>query len=156
MGAPIARHLAAAGHEVRAWNRTCEKAEGLGAEVADSPAAAVEGAEVVITMLADGPTVDSVNRAAGPGWSGGIWAQTSTVGMDWTHRLAALADEKGVAYVDAPVLGTRKPAEDGTLVVLLSGRETRPTGASRSSLPSRVAPSASAKSPVQPRRSSSS
>ena len=60
MGAPMARHLAGAGHEVRAWNRTREKAEGLGATVAESPAEAVEGADVVVTMLADGPTVARV------------------------------------------------------------------------------------------------
>ena len=55
MGGPMARSLADAGHEVRAWNRTREKAEGLGAAVAVSPGEAVEGAEVVVTMLADGP-----------------------------------------------------------------------------------------------------
>ena len=60
MGAPMARNLASAGHEVRAWNRTSSKAEGLGATVAGSPAEAVEGAEVVITMLSDGPTVAAV------------------------------------------------------------------------------------------------
>ena len=56
MGAPMARNLASAGHEVRAWNRTAAKAEGLGATVCATPSAAVEGAEVIITMLADGPT----------------------------------------------------------------------------------------------------
>ena len=60
MGAPMARNLAGAGHEVTVWNRTREKAEGLGANVAGSPPEAVEGAEVVVTMLADGPTVASV------------------------------------------------------------------------------------------------
>ena len=56
MGAPIARRIAETGHDVRAWNRTPDKAEGLGAVVAASPAEAVAEAEVVITMLADGPT----------------------------------------------------------------------------------------------------
>ena len=59
MGAPMARNLTAK-HDVVVWNRTCEKAEGLGATVADSPAEAVDGADVVITMLADGPTVAKV------------------------------------------------------------------------------------------------
>lgn len=121
MGAPMARHLVAAGHDVRVWNRTRRRAEGLGAEVADSPGAAVEAAEVVITMLDDGPAVDSVARKAGSSWDGGIWAQTSTVGLAWTRRLAALAAEQGATFLDTPVLGTRKPAEDGTLVVLVSG-----------------------------------
>ncbi len=113
MGAPMARNLAGAGHEVRAWNRTREKAEGLGAEVADSPAAAVDGADVVITMLADGPTVarvmDGITLRDEQ-----IWWQASTVGIDWIAKL-------GDRLVDGPVLGTRKPAEDGKLTVLASG-----------------------------------
>jgi 3-hydroxyisobutyrate dehydrogenase len=122
MGAPIARRLAAAGHEVRVWNRTREKAEGLGATVAGTPGEAVRNAELVVTMLADGPTVDSVMRDAPPGdVAGAVWAQTSTVGLDWTRRLAALATERGLLYADTPVLGTRQPAEQGTLVALGAG-----------------------------------
>ena len=62
---------------------------------------------------------------AGPALGGrdAVWLQQSTVGVAGTDRLVALADELGVAYVDAPVLGTRKPAEDGALVVLASGAE---------------------------------
>src|SRR4029079_17569216 len=52
-----------------------------------------------------------------------IWLQTSTVGLVGTGRLAALARERGVTFVDAPVLGTRGPAEEGTLTVLASGPE---------------------------------
>lgn len=62
MGAPMTRNLASAGHEVRAWNRTASKAEGLGAQVCSSPSAAATGAEVIITMLADGPTVAAVTK----------------------------------------------------------------------------------------------
>jgi 3-hydroxyisobutyrate dehydrogenase len=113
MGAPMARNLAGAGHEVRAWNRTREKAEGLGAEVAGSPAEAVDGAEVVITMLADGPTVARVMEGVTLG-DGQIWWQASTVGLEWAKRL-------GDSYVDGPVLGTRQPAEQGALTVLASG-----------------------------------
>ena len=57
MGAPMARRLASAGHDVRVWNRTRAKAEGLGAVVADEPRDAVAGAGAVVTMLADGPAV---------------------------------------------------------------------------------------------------
>lgn len=60
MGAPMARNLAQAGHEVRTWNRSARKAEGHGARVAGSPAEAAAGAEVVITMLADGDAVEAV------------------------------------------------------------------------------------------------
>ena len=125
MGGPIVRRLAAAGNEVRAWNRTRVRAEGLDAEVADTPAAAVADSELVVTMLADGPAVDGViRRAAAAVVPGTVWAQTSTVGLEWTARLAALAADSGLVYVDAPVLGTRAPAEQGQLVVLLAGPES--------------------------------
>jgi 3-hydroxyisobutyrate dehydrogenase len=120
----MARNLAAAGHDVRAWNRSREKAEGLGASVPGTAADTVADAELVVTMLADGPAVDTVMReAAARAVPGTVWAQTSTVGLDWTKRLAELADEHGLVFVDAPVLGTRGPAEQGQLVVLLAGPE---------------------------------
>ena len=124
MGAPMARNIAAAGHEVRVWNRTRDRAEALTdvAVVAPTPAAAVEGADVVVTSLADGAVVDEVMRAAAPSLrAGAVWLQMSTVGVAWTAELADLADEVGVALVDAPVLGTRTPAEEGTLTVLAAG-----------------------------------
>ena len=75
-------------------------------------------------MLADGPTVDAVVReAVASAVPGTLWVQTSTVGVDWTTRLAALAADSGLVYVDAPVLGTRAPAEQGQLVVVLAGPE---------------------------------
>jgi len=123
MGAPIARRLAEAGHDVQAWNRTRSKAEGLGAMVAETPRDALEGTELVVTMLADGPNVEEVVGEALDAGQGAVWAQTSTVGIDWTKRLAELAHEHGLVYVDAPVLGTRAPAEQGQLVVLLAGPE---------------------------------
>jgi 3-hydroxyisobutyrate dehydrogenase len=124
MGGPMARHLASAGHDVRVWNRTREKAEGLGAEVAATPADAVAGAELVLTMLADGPAVDATMREALQALDpGAVWVQASTVGLDWTERLSEEAERRGVLYVDAPVLGTKKPAEEGKLVVVASGPE---------------------------------
>ena len=128
MGGPIARRLAEAGHDVRAWNRTREKAEGLGGTVADTPGEAVSGAELVLTMLADGHAVDEVMRglAADVG-AGAVWAQTSTIGLEWTRRLAELSSDRGLLFVDAPVLGTRQPAEQGALVVIAAGPpEARP------------------------------
>ena len=127
MGAPIARRLAEAGHDVRSWNRTRDKAEGLGTTVASESGEALADAEVVITMLADGPAVEATMRAAIAGGKpapGAVWLQTSTVGIDWTRRLAGLAAENDLAYVDAPVLGTRKPAEEGQLAALLAGPES--------------------------------
>src|SRR2546423_6870360 len=109
MGAPMARNLAAAGMDVRAWNRTREKAEALGGDgvmPVDTPAEAVPGADAVVTMLTDGAAVD----AAMAGDDGAlvamdddaVWLQMSTVGIAATERLAGLARERGVAYVDAP------------------------------------------------------
>jgi 3-hydroxyisobutyrate dehydrogenase len=116
MGGPIARNLAAAGHEVRAWNRTREKAEGLGAEVAGTPAEAVAGAEALITMIADGPAIEAVLPELDPEL---LWVQMSTVGMSETARFAG----RHPRFVDAPVLGSKPQAEAGELLVLGAGRE---------------------------------
>jgi 3-hydroxyisobutyrate dehydrogenase len=122
MGAPMARNIAAAGMTVRAWNRTPERAEGLDAEVRDSPAAAVDGADVMLTMLSDGDAVEEVAGQALEALSDdAVWLQMSTVGIAATERLAAMAEERGVPFVDAPVSGTKQPAEGGELVVLASG-----------------------------------
>jgi 3-hydroxyisobutyrate dehydrogenase len=123
IGEPIARNLARAGFDVRVWNRTREKAEPLaqdGATVCDSPAEAANGAELVLTVLADADataeTVEEIEFV-----DGAVWVQMATVGVDGAERLAELAQEKGAAFVDAPVLGTRQPAEQAKLVVLASG-----------------------------------
>src|SRR6266498_3656944 len=108
MGAAMGRNLLRAGFPVRAWNRTSAKVAPLaeeGALAAASPAEAVSGAGIVLTMLADGA----------------VWVQSSTVGVDDTERLAAMAGQRGIQFVDAPVLGTRQPAEKGELTVLASG-----------------------------------
>jgi 3-hydroxyisobutyrate dehydrogenase len=124
----MARNLLAAGIKVRAWNRSREKAEPLqkgGAEVVDDPRDAARGADFVLTMLAD---ADVVEEAVGGDVlaalaEGGVWLQMSTVGEGGNERLLRLAADSGVAYVDAPVLGTKQPAEQGQLIVLASGPE---------------------------------
>ncbi|KUJ66349.1 3-hydroxyisobutyrate dehydrogenase [Streptomyces albus subsp. albus] len=123
MGAPMARHLAAVdGLDVRVWNRTRAKAEPLaaaGARVADTPAEAVRGADAVLTMLYDGPAVLETMRQAAPGLrSGTVWIQSTTAGLSGIDVLTAFAREHGLVFVDAPVLGTRQPAENGQLTVL--------------------------------------
>ncbi|GAA4617413.1 NAD(P)-dependent oxidoreductase [Saccharopolyspora hordei] len=123
MGAAIARNLARAGHTVRVWNRTRAKAEPLaadGAHVADTPAEAVRGADVVLTMVHDGPAALDVMRRAGAR-PGTAWVQSTTAGIDAVGELAALAREQQLVFFDAPVLGTRQPAEEGQLVVLAAG-----------------------------------
>jgi 3-hydroxyisobutyrate dehydrogenase len=128
MGAAMARNLLWVGMEVRAWNRTREKAEPLaedGAKVTDTPAEAAEGADFLITMLSDaGAVEEAVGGDVLPALAeDGVWLQMSTVGTEWSDRLEKLAAERSVAYVDAPVLGTKQPAEQGALIVLASGPE---------------------------------
>jgi 3-hydroxyisobutyrate dehydrogenase len=125
MGAAMARNLARAGHTVRAWNRTRAKAEPLtadGAHVADTPAEAVRGADVVLTMLYDGPAALGVMREAASALRpGAAWVQSTTAGIEAIGGLAAFAEEHGLVFYDAPVLGTRQPAEAGQLTVLAAG-----------------------------------
>jgi 3-hydroxyisobutyrate dehydrogenase len=127
MGGPMAANLARAGFEVRAWDRTASHAAALagdGATAAASPAEAVRGAGILITMLADGPATEQVWNgpdglsAAGPGL---IWVQMATVGLEWTQRFANTAARYGVHFFDAPVSGSQGPAQAGELTILASG-----------------------------------
>jgi len=127
MGAGMARNIAAAGLSLRVWNRTPARAEPLAdvAEVVSTVAEAVQGADIVLTMLFDADSVaETMEEARGHLAADAVWLQQSTVGLAGTDRLAELADDLAVAFVDAPVLGTKKPAEDGALVVLASGPES--------------------------------
>lgn len=121
MGAGMARSLQRAGHDVVAWNRTRSKADALtddGIAVAGSVSEAVSGAEVVLTMLFDTDAVLSVRQelVAALGVDA-LWLQSSTVGPDGMRRIAEGLDR----IVDAPVVGTKQPAEQGSLVVLAAG-----------------------------------
>jgi len=128
MGFGIARNIARAGFELRAWDRSREKAEPLsedGARVLDTPAEAARDASVVVTMLPDADAVLGVMGGRDGFLSGVrdavIWAQMSTIGVHGTERCAELAQQHGVTFVDAPVLGTKQPAERGELVIMASG-----------------------------------
>lgn len=125
MGAAMARNLARAGHTVRAWNRSRAKAEPLAADgiaIAGTPAEAVEGADVVLTMLYDGPAALDVMTQAAPALRPGTaWVQSTTAGIEAISDLAAFAREHRLVFFDAPVLGTRAPAEAGQLLVLAAG-----------------------------------
>ena len=129
MGAAMARNLIRAGHTVRVWNRSAGKAEPLagdGARVAATPAEAVRDADVILTMLYDGDAVRAVLRDAAPGVRpGAIWVQSTTVSLEDVDALAAAAKEHGLTFYDAPVLGTRQPAEAGQLTVLAAGPADR-------------------------------
>lgn len=125
MGAGMARSLLRAKLDVVVWNRNPAKARPLadeGAVVADDPKTAVADADVVLTMLFDAEATAAVMAEALPAVKhGAVWAQCGTVGLDGGERLAELAAQHGVRYVDAPVLGTRAPAEQGTLTILAAG-----------------------------------
>jgi 3-hydroxyisobutyrate dehydrogenase len=125
MGAGMAHSLLRAGLPTTVWNRHPEKAAPLaddGATVAEMLEEALRGAEVVVTMLFDTDSVAQVMEEALPLLEPGtVWVQASTVGRDGTERLAALAQQRGVPFYDAPVVGTKQPAEGGKLTVLASG-----------------------------------
>ncbi|MBW4041737.1 MAG: NAD(P)-dependent oxidoreductase [Acidobacteria bacterium] len=125
MGVGMAHSILRAGLPLRVWNRHPEKAAPLaddGATVSGSLEEAVRGAQVVITMLFDEDSVAQVIGDAIPSLDPGtVWVQTSTVGRDGILRLAELARPHGIPFYDAPVVGTKQPAEDGKLTVLASG-----------------------------------
>jgi 3-hydroxyisobutyrate dehydrogenase len=114
MGSAMAKNIAAAGHDIVVWNRTRERAEATGFPVASTSQEAVTGSDVALTMLRD---LDAVKEAVQDVEFGeSVWMQSSTVGLG-IEELAAL----GWTMVDAPVSGTRAPAEEGKLTVLVSG-----------------------------------
>ncbi|WFE35828.1 NAD(P)-dependent oxidoreductase [Micromonospora sp. WMMD975] len=131
MGTPMAANLIRAGLDTVVWNRRTDRARALrdhGAEVAADPAEAVRRADVAVTMVTDAGAVRAVAvdqgmLAALP--DGAVWAQMSTVGVAETQRLVELvaAERPDVTFVDAPVAGSRGPAEQGKLTVLASGPE---------------------------------
>jgi 3-hydroxyisobutyrate dehydrogenase len=130
MGAPIAFNLARVGFPVRAWNRTAAKLEQLagepGVEVCAAPAEAATGADVVISLLSDAAvTLEAMAFLDGGAEmaAAAIWVQSATIGIEGTERCASLAAAAGVEFVDAPLLGTKQPAEAGKLVILAAGPE---------------------------------
>jgi 3-hydroxyisobutyrate dehydrogenase len=125
MGLPMARNLAQAGFQLRAWNRSAERAQPLsehGADVFEDPREAATGADLLITMLSDAdPVIETAERALGGAEANALWLQMSTIGVTGTERCTELAGRSGVTLVDAPVLGTREPAEQAKLIILASG-----------------------------------
>jgi 3-hydroxyisobutyrate dehydrogenase len=125
MGSAMGRTLLRAGTPLRVWNRTAEKAEPLaeqGAVLGATPAEAVDGADVIITMLRDGDAVLHAMKEAAPRLrEGQVWAQMSTTGPQAVPAEAQFAGEYRLSLVDAPVLGTRQPAEQGQLVIMAAG-----------------------------------
>ncbi|MBI5906404.1 MAG: NAD(P)-dependent oxidoreductase [Deltaproteobacteria bacterium] len=130
MGEPMCRNILSKGHEVTVYNRTRAKMEPLvaaGAKAAPSLAELVRGSEIVITMVADPAAVRDVVTAKGGILSaispGIVHIDMSTVSPETSREIAALVRGKGAEHLEAPVLGSRKPAADGTLTILTGGDE---------------------------------
>ena len=125
MGAGVAGSLVRAGHRVTVWNRSADRAAPLaeqGATVATEAAEAVAEAEVVLLTLFDtDAVVDVLEAAAGEAPSDAVWVQASTVGVAGTETVVKLAEKYGITLVEAMMLGTKGPAEQGKLTMLAAG-----------------------------------
>jgi 2-hydroxy-3-oxopropionate reductase len=125
MGDPMVRRLLAAGYSVTVWNRTFAKAEalaGAGAQPLSTLAEAVRGAQVVISMLEAGPTVELVLREALPALApNALWVDMSSTRQSEAQAFHALLTEQGRRFVDAPVSGGVGGAAAGTLAIMAGG-----------------------------------
>jgi 3-hydroxyisobutyrate dehydrogenase/2-hydroxy-3-oxopropionate reductase len=129
MGAPMAARLAAAGHEVAVFNRT-PRPELVpdGASAPSSCAQAAAGAQVLVTMVADGAALNAVLDGAdgllagvSPGGERPVLVDMSTIGPEAARAVAAKAEAAGVDFLDAPVSGSVPAAESGQLVAMVGG-----------------------------------
>ncbi len=129
MGTPMATNLLKAGFALTAWNRTPAKAEALagqGAQIAENAAAAVRDADIVITMLTNGPAVEEVLFGAG---NAAAAIRKGALAIDMSSILPATARvhaerlaKLGIAHLDAPVSGGTGGARDGKLVIMAGGK----------------------------------
>lgn len=130
MGEPMVRNLLRAGQDVVVWNRTparCQAVASLGAAVAPAPADVFARCDVVLVMLADEPAVDATLRRGTPAFAAMVAGRTvvpmGTADPEYSRRLGADVVAAGGRYVEAPVSGSRGPAEAGELVAMLAGAE---------------------------------
>ena len=133
MGAPMAAHLQRAGHSVRVYNRTKSKTQSVveaGATAFDTPQAAAQNAEIIVTMVTDGPDVEAVlfgeNGAlsdTSSTRSGVLCIDMSTISPALTRDLARRANQRGARYLDAPVTGGEVGAQNATLSIMVGGDE---------------------------------
>jgi 3-hydroxyisobutyrate dehydrogenase len=121
MGAPIAKHLAAAGHDVIVYNRTRAKAEATGLPVADTPAAAAAGVEAVLTCVGNDADLEQVTLGSDGAFAAmrddAVFVDHTTVSADIARRLAAAR----ALVLDAPVSGGQAGAEAGKLSIMCGG-----------------------------------
>ncbi|RPD96081.1 NAD(P)-dependent oxidoreductase [Candidatus Pantoea deserta] len=135
MGHAFAANLLKKGFTVYGWNRTRARGEDLlqsGLRLADTPEQAVESADVVIAMLSDGETTEhTLHQVKEALKQGATVAQMGTIGVEKTDALIAwFAEQRAdVVFIDAPVSGTKAPAENAQILVMASGDQTRAQGA---------------------------
>jgi len=127
MGAPMARRLLKAGHHLRVFNRSPEKARPLideGAVMAPEAAAAAEGAETIFIMVPDTPDVENVIGRVEPSLARGqLVLDMSTIAPEAERRIAERLAALGVDYLDAPVSGGETGAIEGTLTIMVGGSD---------------------------------
>ncbi|GJD89534.1 2-hydroxy-3-oxopropionate reductase [Methylobacterium hispanicum] len=129
MGSPMARHLAAKGHDVTVYNRTAAKAEAWvaanGGAHAATPREAVRGAEIVFACVGNDDDLRSVVLGADGALAGmergATFVDHTTASAEVARELAAAAAEAGIGFVDAPVSGGQAGAENGVLTVMCGG-----------------------------------
>lgn len=126
MGAPMARRLAAAGHDLTIWNRSPARAAALAhvARIAPTAAEAVAGCDVAIAMLLDGPATRSVLLDQGALQAlrpGALILDMGSVDPPTDRALAAAANDRGCRFLDAPVSGGVVGAEAGSLSIFVGG-----------------------------------
>jgi 3-hydroxyisobutyrate dehydrogenase len=130
MGSRMAANLARNGHELTVWNRTAATAEAFVAEHtgvarAATPREAAAAAEIVLSMVVDGPQVEDVllgaDGAAAGAPAGTLFVDCSTIGVPAARAIARRLDDLGHRFVDAPVTGSSPRAEDGTLTIMAGG-----------------------------------
>ena len=126
MGRGMAANLISAGHDLTVWNRTPDKAEGLAATLADSPARLATASDIIFICVSDTPDVEEVvfdEDGVIQGIAGdAVIVDHSTISPVATRRFAAEAAARGVSWIDAPVSGGSEGAEKGTLAVMAGGK----------------------------------
>lgn len=131
MGAPMAGHLAGAGHDVTVYNRTASKADAWvakhGGTAAATPREAAEGCAIVMACVGNDDDLRGVclgeDGAFASMSEGSVFVDHTTVSAEVTRELSAVAAERGIAWVDAPVSGGQAGAENGQLVIMCGGAQ---------------------------------
>jgi 3-hydroxyisobutyrate dehydrogenase len=123
MGSRQAANLRRAGHELTVWNRTAPTAQAWAAEhgatAVATPAEVAQDADIVFSMVVDGPQVQEVLVPAAR--DGVLFVDMTTIGPAWTRTIGEQLAQHGARLIDAPVTGSSPRAEDGTLTIMVGG-----------------------------------